>query len=245
MLCTKALDLVLWSTKFTLPTSGMFIEDPDLRAVDRDVTLRLPYPCIALEYCPGGQRSIVFARQWGEEWEGSIAIDCAFYHQTDGTWTVTPGPYMLVISSLHDHGQRTGLNMFVPDTIRSLSGGDNSLLSGMASPVLHLLNALACSNVHIERQAPAKQPKKSKGALPFDAYHYLTIDVGRQPGDAGPGLLTSHRSPREHLRRGHIRRLDTGKKIWVNAHVVAGGRGAGKVTKDYVVRNSQLEQHHV
>jgi hypothetical protein len=97
-----------------------------------------------------------------------------------------------------------------------------------------MLNALACSNVHIERSEPKKSSKKIKSALPFDTYHILTIDV---PGNSGGGMATgSHRSPREHLRRGHIRRLGDGRRIWVNATVVAAGRGAGVVTKDYAIR---------
>ena len=100
---------------------------------------------------------------------------------------------------------------------------------------LHFLNALSCANVHVERDLPKKAGKKINSALPFDTYHVLTIDV---PGHAGAvGSPTGgHRSPREHLRRGHIRRLEGGRRIWVNATVVAAGRGAGVVTKDYALR---------
>lgn len=40
--------------------------------------------------------------------------------------------------------------------------------------------------------------------------------------------------PREHLRRGHIRRLPDGRKIWVQACVV-GSRALGVVRKTYAV----------
>ena len=69
------------------------------------------------------------------------------------------------------------------------------------------------------------------GALPFDDYHVLTINVGGQ-GQREGAANGSHRSPREHLRRGHIRRLQDGRKLWVNATVVNPGVGA-KVMKDY------------
>jgi hypothetical protein len=102
--------------------------------------------------------------------------------------------------------------------------------------LLSLLNALACSNVRIERSEPRMRRKKSASALPFDTYHVLTVGP---PGTGPHGSLTGgHRSPREHLRRGHIRRLEDGRRIWVNATVVAAGRGAGVVTKDYAVKPS-------
>ena len=98
--------------------------------------------------------------------------------------------------------------------------------------IISLCNALACSNVHIERSEPKKAGKKIKAALPFDAYHILTIDATGAAGER-VGRAGEHRSPREHLRRGHIRRLADGRRIWINATVVAAGRGAGVVSKDY------------
>jgi hypothetical protein len=106
--------------------------------------------------------------------------------------------------------------------------------------LLCMLNILQCRNVHIEKTEVGKTRKAmcsgKKGALPFDSYHVLTIDI---PGKTGVGVATGgHRSPREHLRRGHIRQLADGRRIWVNATVVAFGRGGGVVTKDYVVRGA-------
>jgi len=50
--------------------------------------------------------------------------------------------------------------------------------------------------------------------------------------DEGNG---THRSPREHVRRGHVRRYADGKKIWIQSMVVNPGNG-GKVTKDYIFK---------
>jgi len=66
---------------------------------------------------------------------------------------------------------------------------------------------------------------------PFDDYHILTIESPKAAASDG-GHGGSHRSPREHLRRGHIRRLEDGRKLWINATVVNAGVG-GKVSKDY------------
>jgi hypothetical protein len=88
--------------------------------------------------------------------------------------------------------------------------------------------------VHTQKLPPLKAPKKkAKDALPFDSYHILTVDA---PGGGNlNGRSGGHRSPREHLRRGHIRRYENGARIWVNATVVNAGIG-GRVSKDYLLR---------
>lgn len=104
---------------------------------------------------------------------------------------------------------------------------------GGASVLLGFLNAISCSNVEILRSDPPKIKAKLRKALPFDSYHLLTIDVRSQAGGEA-SIGGSHRSPREHLRRGHIRRYESGLRVWVNATVVNPGVG-GKVHKDYRV----------
>lgn len=104
--------------------------------------------------------------------------------------------------------------------------------------LLGMLSALQCSNVSVERSDVSKARKAmligKRDALPFDSYNVLTINSSYDD----TGITTAatgghHRSPREHLRRGHIRRLVSGRRIWVNATVVAAGRGTGVVSKDY------------
>ena len=100
--------------------------------------------------------------------------------------------------------------------------------------VLSLIEALSCSNVSHEL-LPARHRNKSarrRGTLPFDDYRVLVIKSAHEAGR--PGVGGAHNSPREHLRRGHIRRLP-GKKIWVQSCVVNAGIGA-KVSKQYEVR---------
>jgi hypothetical protein len=98
--------------------------------------------------------------------------------------------------------------------------------------VLSLIEALSCKNVNIEKLPTRKLNKgaQKRGALPFDEYHVLT--VSRANTDVGFGLGGgSHRSPREHLRRGHIRRLPQGN-VWVNSTIVNPNIG-GKINKIY------------
>ena len=106
----------------------------------------------------------------------------------------------------------------------------------------YFLNALACKNVHIEKSLAkaTKQGKKIKTALPFDDYHFLTVNTPGKVGVKGECLGGTHRSPREHLRRGHIRLRESGP-VWVNACVVNPGIGS-KVEKTYVLRRSETEE---
>lgn len=100
------------------------------------------------------------------------------------------------------------------------------------SAVLSLIEALSCKNVGIEKIPTRKMNKSAlkRGAMLFDEYHILTVASSTASGIGGEG---THRSPREHLRRGHIRRLESGN-IWVNSTVVNAGIH-GKIHKAYAL----------
>ena len=228
------------STKFMLPVNGRFFEDDELKALDSDIEARLPHQVIALEFpiakgaylTDAGQptKSVVFA------WEADSDIQvrrCEFYEHA-GSWCVNDQlavPKVGAVLGL-ENGRRLIQARPVADPGFDARGPEEDWHA--PTVLLSFLNALACSNVRVARSEPKKAGKKIKAALPFDTYHVLTIDV---LGKAGDGAATGgHRSPREHLRRGHIRRLADGRRIWVNATVVAAGRSAGVVKKDYAVR---------
>lgn len=242
---SHAIDLANTSHKFLLPKGGFMIKDFDFKALDEFEELKLPFEFTALEFeieeenkhlkAPEGSERcsgcIVFARERGDK----IAINGAWKFASDGAWGVIP----------EIHIDRLGC---FDRSIRNEDGGfpiHARFADGKArdwfpykrpiNSLLCFLNALACSNVHVERSEPKKAGKKVKSALPFDTYHVLTIDVPGRAGERG-GPTGPHRAPREHLRRGHIRRLADGRRIWVNATVVAAGRGAGVVKKDYALR---------
>lgn len=108
--------------------------------------------------------------------------------------------------------------------------------------VVELVEALSCVNVKPQR-IPAKQWRNvgKKKALQFDDYHILTVNNSSK---VGTGEARPHGSPREHLRRGHIRKLADGRKLWINSCVVNAGVG-GRVFKDYGVigyNNGKREQ---
>jgi hypothetical protein len=101
--------------------------------------------------------------------------------------------------------------------------------------VIQLCAALACSNVSTEIIRPNREASAARPASTLFDYHVLMIDPGaeRQPSEDRGG---SHASPRTHLRRGHIRRLAWGPRIWVNSCVV-NPSAIGTVNKDYAVRS--------
>ena len=109
-------------------------------------------------------------------------------------------------------------------------------LADEVAAVLELIEALTCSNVAHEALPVRKMNKAAgiRGALPFDEYRVLVITSPSEQGRRD-GIHGMHRAPREHLRRGHIRRLATGYNIWINSCVVNAGVG-NKVFKDYEVR---------
>lgn len=114
---------------------------------------------------------------------------------------------------------------------------------------LDFMLALSCNNVKVSNSAADSREKLNKkriksGKVPFFEYKELQIDgVRLAPGEMqSAGTTDSGRvSPRMHLRRGHIRRLDNGKRTWVNMTVV-GAASSGVVAKNYVVNPVQGTQ---
>jgi hypothetical protein len=95
--------------------------------------------------------------------------------------------------------------------------------------------ALSCSNVSTDTIPASKTlnaMRRRKGKPELKSYKVLTINAGEraQGGGVGGGSGASRRA---HLRRGHIRNLQSGKRVWVNACFVKGD--GGFVDKDYRV----------
>lgn len=112
-------------------------------------------------------------------------------------------------------------------------------IASEVSALLELCEALSCSNVHhqtIESINPAVNQRRIRdGKVPMYETRTLWIDVPGGSKDSGDGQGGTHRSPRQHLRRGHIRNLRSGKKVWVNAAVV-GAKESGFIRKDYAIK---------
>ncbi len=103
--------------------------------------------------------------------------------------------------------------------------------------LIQACSVINCANVTTaEIQAPTALNKKrqEKGKQPFFSYKVLQLsDDRREAGRRGSGGI--HASPRMHLRRGHLRRLES-KVVWVRPSMVNAGSSAGAVVKDYAVQ---------
>jgi hypothetical protein len=221
---SHALDLAAVAEKFMLPVDGDFFVDDDMRALVPSNSLTLPFKCMAIE-CPitptkldgieTADRQILFAVQDDDV----VRLYFSFRRFKDGLWipiAERPAPFRI---------PRVGWREWLNTSL-----GETTFKTPYTRPLFRLLNALACSNVTLDR-IKAKAGK-IKSALPFDDYHVLMVDTSIA---GGRGTPNGHRSPREHLRRGHSRRLESGRHVWINACVVAAG-APGKVTKDYAMR---------
>ena len=101
--------------------------------------------------------------------------------------------------------------------------------------ILEFCLTVNCENVEqVSLPAPKLLNRKrlEKGRESFYSYRILAIPGHNTQGTTGAG---SHASPRLHLRRGHLRRLATGKVTWVR-HTMVGSVDKGVVEKTYAVR---------
>ncbi len=239
-----ALDLCRISQKFILPNGGHLLQDTELRALDETERLRLPHQFIALEYLATKEninepdmtelcrRRIVFCR----EGDDGVYITPGICFDSNGMWNLMGECFIPGVDYLDRSNMLDGRVYLKTRWPRNQNPKD---YYDEVAVALSFLNALACSNVHIERSEAKKSGKKIKAALPFDSYHILTIDIEKSGKSAALTSGGNHRSPREHLRRGHIVRPGEGRRpFWRNATVVCAGRGYHKVEKDYCIKAS-------
>jgi hypothetical protein len=80
--------------------------------------------------------------------------------------------------------------------------------------------------------------KIAQGKLPTYDWTTVVIEPAKERSEFKGG---THASPRQHDRRGHIRRLRGGKNVWVKAHKV-GDASKGYVFHDYEIRSEKVTQ---
>lgn len=107
------------------------------------------------------------------------------------------------------------------------------------SCVLLLLEALTCSNIETDVIPAIKNKKNNNDAIPFDEYRILVVRTHKDKSLHESGF--DRNSPREHLRRGHIRKYKSGVSVWINNVVVNAGIG-GKIHKHYSMKTTSARQ---
>lgn len=235
------IDLCNRSEKFLLPDGGLLL-DTDLKGIDETQKLRLPHQCTCIEYAVSGSHSgsdtsqstkrILFA----EELEDSniILIKIAYWADNLRAWLVLPE----IGIPRDDYLIRDGSGVATIKMMRKITVTPEDDYQGEVSSLLGLINILNCSNVNM-RTTKTRRPRKSKARSPYPFDSYQILMVGGQASPYIPkGVAGSGRSPREHVRRGHIRRLQSGHTIWVNASIVNAGASNGLVTKNYRVSHA-------
>ena len=231
------------SVKVLLPAGGWTMGDPEARALI-GAQFKPPHPRTAFEFSTGngsGKNVLLLIDDHEvHEFKHTIAGVSVFSIYTMSAWD-TWEIAQAHVADIPLERAESGVPVLHVGYGNPLPGvpetrGQKTEIDRVLPVAIDALNALACRNVQL---SPSRfnRPKNAtpKGAIPFDDYHVLTIDAPGKP-NASEAHGGSHRSPREHLRRGHIRRLGSGP-IWVNATVVNSGIG-GKLFKDYAVRSA-------
>lgn len=244
------------SQKFILPNSGKIFDD-GLKGLPE--VLKLPFDSIVIEYsCYGlsgvvetvyGSDSCVKVPKrivYAEQDEDEIVLFSIIGTQ-DGVWMFQPWGCVITINangevlvaSENEAGKVIeGLYTYV-FKIGSLAEQAVGIdwethayydMQDELGAVLELIEALSCCNVAHELLPARKMSKNAikKGAIKFDSYRILTI--GKPSNNKEFRGDANGRSPREHLRRGHIRNLSDGRRLWVNSCVVNAGVGGKVVT---------------
>ncbi len=111
-----------------------------------------------------------------------------------------------------------------------------AVILGAINKVLDFLAIINCANIGIkEIEAPARlnKARRAKGRIPFFNFKTLYIKTARADYARPDSDADRHRAgPCLHWRRGHIRRLASGVRIWIGAALI-GSAARGLVVKDY------------
>lgn len=247
---------------FALPDGGKIFDDALRGLAGHD--LRLPFDAITIEfhYPSNGASTVVLALEREREWfAGGMALQSALDRSDDDRFILVvmlmrwgrlrwmPVPLAgLIEASSFNTGRAPHMYPFVMfanlyDAQITRSGStyesilDNQLSYGVGS-LFEFLEALTCANVEPSIHQPATPKLNAKrvkaGKLPIYETKVLTIKPTRETGESRGPLGHERNGPRQHLRRGHIRRLPSGKNTWVQSCVVGSLRN-GLIDKSYEV----------
>lgn len=113
----------------------------------------------------------------------------------------------------------------------SIDSRDETMALIQACSVMNCAN-VATSEIHASSALNKK--RTANGKQPFFTYKVLEITEERKETKKGVGGL-DHSSPRMHLRRGHLRRLEN-KAVWVRPALINAESTSGAVFKDYAIK---------
>lgn len=230
---------------FKLPSGGLILDD-GLRGLTGLDNLRLPFRTITAEFSIenskyGPTPVVVLAEESNPNEAGVVDISVDVFYDVEGRGWLTSVYSFKLRSDGWDQNKETG-TWFSDFYLKSLSDKERSAMGAGLNlgweSILELCEALTCTNVShdIEQRAwsaEKNEKRRKRGKFPVWEYRVLTVNTSknRMPGE----FQGTHATPRQHLRRGHIRRLSSGKNTWVQQCVV-GKAARGIIEKSYEVR---------
>lgn len=210
---------------FATPDNGVIFDDNLKGIIGSEV--KLPYPLITVEYRLGDTKVCTLAEQSDSE----VRFLFAFCNP-NADWDVFASRAFFN-GSVEDENIQVEFDTEFGEP--SLEAKQYATLSVLR--VLELCEALSCSNIShepIEEINPAVNARRVRdGKLPFYETRILVVDT-KNPSSTVEKQTGTHQSPRQHLRRGHIRRLPSAN-IWVNSCVVGSSKN-GVINKDYFIK---------
>jgi len=239
--CNMCADHIAGSVHFAVPDGGKIFND-GLKGL-HGMPLRLPFPSMTVEFCPvAGKKTLIMVFQE----ETKIMVNYAQPSPlAPDTWipstAMTRLPNLETFSPEEFTKSEIEYQVMAPEIWSKLeqSTRDATIREcvSLGVTILELLEALTCRNVSLvnHQEASPVNPKRIKvGKLPIYETKVLVVDTGDDIGETIRTGRVVHASPRQHLRRGHIRRLLAGN-IWVNSCVV-GSLKKGIIDKSYLVK---------
>lgn len=243
---------------FKLPVDGVIIDDDEHKAITRTEDLHFPFGTMTLEFknndsiytkviiliddtlvvaADTSQYDAVLAKKLEDRKYVAelrpLIITSWVYSPKRHCWGQYPAMIMPTRNWSQDNQEgdlAISIAPLTPD-----AGGEKFFEEStdpIVTCVMGFLNASNCSNVEAHPIKPHRVG--TKPPLPFDDYYTLSLGKVRAKGEAKTIQGLDRHGPREHLRRGHIRRLThlDGRRIWINASVINAG-APGSIYKDY------------
>jgi len=231
--------------RFLLPEEGYTNDILGFTAVENEV-LNLPFPRIFLEYYDNYEVLLN-----GNITKGRVKIGIAvtesheqiihdspsiklhpWIYGIEPKWILLRPFFVSKVKWMEKKGpEGYYYNIALDPYYLSLGQTTVDICNPFLKSTIGLLNVLACSNVSTHRVN--KKKEHSGKPKPYDSYWELVVE--RKEYDA-TGIERPHRSPREHIRRGHVRKQpykEGIKSIWIQPTLVNPGT-PGKIYKDYV-----------
>jgi len=223
---------------FVMPDSGKIMDD-HFKGLN-DLPLELPFSSFTIEF--------LALSKTGYKIKKVIFIDSddekIFVHTIHGegeNWFIVPA--VAIVDKLKSFSVSDVLSCFHTRYMDCVSLQDNNYtitldtqVAGSMCNLFELLEALSCRNVstiNFQEASPANVKRVKSGKLPFYETKMLVINSRTACHAKSDSSPQTHASPKQHLRRGHIRRLQNGN-IWVNSCVV-GDPTKGIINKQYLV----------